>query len=113
MLLVVNIMINSYVSCRDRAFRATRLGCRRSRVQIKVESAGDLKIFCILSSKCYLFRFRDGYGSERRGWALLFTCCAQETVGFSTPTDPMISRPQEIFIFYASLHDFATIEYGK
>ena len=102
-----------YFSCRDRVFRATRLGCRKSRVQIKVESAGDLKILCILSSKWDLFRIRDGYGSERRGWALLFTCCAQETVGFSTPIDPTASRLQEIFIFYASLHDLATIEYGK
>ena len=39
--------------------------------------------------------------------------CAQETVGFSTPIDPTASRLQEIFIFYASLHDLATIEYGK
>ena len=44
---------------------------------------------------------------------MLFTCCAQETVGFSTPIDPTVSRLQEIFIFYASLHDLATIEYGK
>ena len=32
---------------------------------------------------------------------------------FLTPIDPTITRPQEIFIFYASLHDLATIEYGK
>ena len=103
-----------YFSCRDRVFKATRLGCRKSRVQIKVESTGDLKILCILSGKWYLFfRIRDGYGSERRGWALPFTCCAQETVGFSTPIDPTVGRLQEIFIFYSSLHDLATIEYGK
>ena len=100
-----------YFSCCNRVFRATRLGCRRLRVQIKVESAGDLKILCILSSKWYLFRIRDGYSSERRGWALLFTCCAQESVGFSTYTDPTVVRLQEIFIFYASLHDLAMIEY--
>ena len=29
------------------------------------------------------------------------------------PIDPTVSRLQEIFIFYASLHDLATIEYGK
>ena len=102
-----------YFSCRDRVFRATRLGCRESRDQIKVESVGDLKILCILSSKWYLFRIRDGYGSDRRGWALLFTCCAQETVGFSTPIDPTVSRLQEIFIFYASLHDLVPVEYGE
>ena len=103
-----------YFSCRDRVSRATRLGCRRSRIQIKVKSTGDLKILGILSGKWYLF-FESGtvMGAKRRGWALLFTCCAQETVGFSTPIDPTVSRLQEIFIFYASLHDLATIEYGK
>ena len=43
-------------------------------------------------------------GGER---VLLFTCCAQETGGFLPPIDP---RLHEIFIFYASLHDLATIE---
>ena len=57
MLLVINLMIDNYVSCRDRAFRATRF---------LVESAGDLKILCIFSRKWYLFRFRGGYGRERR-----------------------------------------------
>ena len=47
------------------------------------------------------------------GWALFFTCCAQETEVFLTPLDPTIIRSQKIFIFYASLHDLATIEYGK
>ena len=44
---VMKIIINNYVSFRDRVFKAARLGCRRSRVLIQVESAGDLKIFCI------------------------------------------------------------------
>ena len=47
------------------------------------------------------------------GWALFFTCCAQEKEVFLTPIDPTITRPQEIFIFYDSLHDLATTEYGK
>ena len=98
-----------YFSCRDRVFRASRLGCRRSRVQIKVESTGDLKILCMVP----FFRTRDGYGSERRGWALLFTCCAQETVGLSAPIDPTASRLQETFIFYASLHYLATYRIWK
>ena len=103
-----------YFSLRDRVFRATRLGCRKSRVQIMVESVGDLEILCILRGKWDLF-FESGtvMAAKGGGWALLFTCCAQETVGFSTPIDPTVSRLQEIFIFYASLHDLATIEYGK
>ena len=47
------------------------------------------------------------------GGLCFFTCCAQETAGFSTPIDPTVSRLQESFIFYASLIDLATIEYGK
>ena len=65
--LVMKIIMINYVSCRDRVFRANRLGCRRSPVQIQVESASDLKLFCILSSKWYIFRIREGYGSESWG----------------------------------------------
>lgn len=60
-----------------------------------------------------LSRIREAYGSERRGRALFFACCAQETVGFSIPIDPTVTRLQVIFIFYVSLHDLATIDYGK
>ena len=104
---------NNYVFCRDRVFRATWLGCRRSRVRIKVESAGDLKILCILSSKWYPFRIREGYGSESWGMGCVFHILCPRNRGILTTIKPTITRLQEIFIFYASLHNLATIEYGK
>ena len=55
-----------YFSCRDWVFRATRLGCRRSRIQIKVESTGDLKTLCIFGSKWYLF-FEPGTVMAAKG----------------------------------------------
>ena len=111
--LVMKIIMNNYISCRDRVFRATWLGCRRSRVRIQVESAGDLKILCILSSQGTLFDSGKVTVAKVGGWALFFTCCAQETEGFLTTIEPTITRLQEIFIFYASLHNLATIEYEK
>ena len=70
--IVMKVIMISYVSCRDRVLKASRLVCRRSRVRIQVESAGDLKILSILSSKWYIFRIREGYGSESWGMGSVF-----------------------------------------
>ena len=70
--LVMKIIMINYVSCHDRVFKAAGLECRRSRVRIQVMPAGDLKILSILSSKWYLFRIREGYGSESWGMGSVF-----------------------------------------
>ena len=82
--LVMKIMFNC-VSCRDRALKAARLGCRKSRVRIKVESAGDLKILCILSSKWHLFRSREGYGSKSWGMGSVFHMFCPRKRGLLNP----------------------------
>ena len=83
--LVIKIIMINYVSCRDRVFKAAGLGCRRSRVRIQVESAGDLKILCILSSKWYRFRIREGYGSESWWMGSVFHILCPRNRGLLNP----------------------------
>ena len=70
---------------RDRVFKAAQLGCRRSRVRIQVESAGDLKIPWVLSSKWYLFQIREGYSSESWGMGSVFHMLCPRNRGLLNP----------------------------
>ena len=92
----------SYERRRGRVVRAARLWCRKSPYRVS-SRLGDWKTLSVNPAENgYLFRIREGQGSERRGMGSAFHQLCPRYSGTLIPTAPTAIRLWDTFTFTMS-----------